>query len=277
MDDRECSFEGCNKVRRAHGLCQGHNRQRALGKDLTPLQRKGVQRPASACAAPECSRVALSKGLCQSHYVMQRRTGVLVPLRPFNGSVEAAPCVFGPCDRSASAKGLCDGHYLQQFEGRPLSIIRTAIDHAADFHRRVNELGGRVVGDYINAKTPVRCVCLEGHDCAPQPSDVTSGQGICRVCAGKVWDAFYVVTDGRTIKFGITSGDPAPRLANHRAGGLTSVLRLSVGMPPNAAPWLESQCLTVLRESGAEPVRGREYFDVAQWGDLILGIVDRFS
>lgn len=91
------------------------------------------------------------------------------------------------------------------------------------------------------------------------------------------WTVVYVVTDGRTVKLGVTSGNGQTRLREHvRDYGLTERLRVITGMPDGAAKWLEDQCLAVLREEGAVPVRGREYFD-AEWTWLILSIVDRFS
>jgi len=38
---RICSFEGCTRRQNAHGLCNGHDKQRAKGQELRPLQVKG--------------------------------------------------------------------------------------------------------------------------------------------------------------------------------------------------------------------------------------------
>lgn len=54
----------------------------------------------------------------------------------------------------------------------------------AKFRARLAELGGRMVGEYVNAGTPVACVCGLGHPCMPWPNSVTQGQGICRTCVG---------------------------------------------------------------------------------------------
>jgi hypothetical protein len=53
------------------------------------------------------------------------------------------------------------------------------------FRDRVAELGGVVVGEYINVMTPVACRCRLGHDCSPTPNSLQRGQGLCRACAGK--------------------------------------------------------------------------------------------
>lgn len=36
----ECSFEGCGKQVWSNGLCNGHNQQKWLGKELLPLRVK---------------------------------------------------------------------------------------------------------------------------------------------------------------------------------------------------------------------------------------------
>lgn len=36
----ECDFAGCDRARKSHGLCNAHNEQRRLGKQLTPLKKK---------------------------------------------------------------------------------------------------------------------------------------------------------------------------------------------------------------------------------------------
>ena len=80
-----------------------------------------------------------------------------------------------------------------------------------------------------------------------------------------------------TVKLGITWGTARERLAEHvRNSNLTEHLRVITDMPEGAAKRLEDQCLTVPREEGAVPIRGREYFD-AEWTWLILSIVDRFN
>lgn len=54
----------------------------------------------------------------------------------------------------------------------------------AAFRARVAELGGQVLGVWVNARTPIDCVCANGHVRRPKPNSVQQGQGICRVCVG---------------------------------------------------------------------------------------------
>ncbi|MEV5929902.1 hypothetical protein ACPCSG_26965 [Streptomyces cellulosae] len=55
----------------------------------------------------------------------------------------------------------------------------------AKFRAAVEARGGTVLGQYVNALTPVRVVCGQGHECRPRPSYVNSGGGICGICAGR--------------------------------------------------------------------------------------------
>jgi hypothetical protein len=77
------------------------------------------------------------------------------------------------------------------------------------------------------------------------------------------WDAFYVVTGPAGVKFGITSGDPRPRLRAHAAQGYRDVVRLATGLPGTVAPDAERAVMAALELAGEKPIRGREYFDIS--------------
>ena len=119
--------------------------------------------------------------------------------------------------------------------------------------------------------------CAEGHDCWPSPNNVQAGKGICRTCAWADQDVFYVVTGPPGLKFGVTSGDPGPRLGDHYRGGYTRIELLLTGLPRLAAAELEQQAVRqALRESGYRPVRGQEYFSIKAL-PLVLTIVNEFA
>lgn len=145
----------------------------------------------------------------------------------------------------------------------------------AAFQLRVKELGGQVVGRYINSKTPVLCRCKNGHDCRPTSGHVLAGHGICGRCAGKEWDMFYVVASGEAVKFGITSGDPRPRLRLHKAAGYRTVVRLLTVLPDDTALELENAVKATLRLARIKPIKGKEYFDIDALA-VILDIVDNY-
>ncbi|MFE9855542.1 hypothetical protein [Streptomyces sp. NPDC005780] len=149
----------------------------------------------------------------------------------------------------------------------------------AAFRARVKELGGEVLEPaWLGNVTPHRVRCSKGHETTPAPSSVQQGNGICRKCAGKVWDVFYVVADEvhDTVKFGITSGDPRPRLKTHGRDGFERVIRLVENLPGDLAPRLERVVLTALRDARESPIRGAEYFPARTLG-LILDLVDGWT
>jgi hypothetical protein len=148
----------------------------------------------------------------------------------------------------------------------------------AAFRDRVAELGGTVVEPtWLGNHRPHKVVCAAGHECAPRPHSVRQGQGLCHVCAGQIWDCFYIAEDvdlGR-IKFGITSGDPRNRLNTHRYGGYRSVIRLITDLPGDTARAIERRVLSALKLAGEQPIQGREYFG-AHVLATVLDIVDHY-
>ena len=65
------------------------------------------------------------------------------------------------------------------------------------------------------------------------------------------------------VKFGITSGNPRPRLGEHRRYGYTSVVYLVTSLPVKMALDTENAIRSALALAGERPVRGREYFDIS--------------
>ncbi|MYX39032.1 MULTISPECIES: hypothetical protein [unclassified Streptomyces] len=147
------------------------------------------------------------------------------------------------------------------------------------FRTLSGQRGWTVIGRYVNAVTPVDMVCDSGHACAPRPNGVLQGHGACRLCAGKTWDAFYVVRNpaADAVKFGITSGDPRPRLSNHARVGYREVIRLHTGLPDTVAPDLERDLLAVLRDAGEVPIVGREYFQGHTLAAVLAFVDDRLA
>lgn len=73
-------------------------------------------------------------------------------------------------------------------QGKGMCRICAGYDHVTakeKFITRIIELGGEVLGKYINSKTPVACMCQNGHRCQPTPHAIWRGKGgICKICAG---------------------------------------------------------------------------------------------
>lgn len=146
-----------------------------------------------------------------------------------------------------------------------------------DFMRVVAERGATVVEPrWLGALRPHRVVCAAGHESNPRPNDVQQGQGLCRVCAGKDWDAFYVVGNaalGR-VKFGVTTGDPRHRLQDHCRDGYTFGMRLVTEMPD--AYKLEQHIVRTLRDADIPPVQGREYYGMDAL-PVVLDVADNWN
>jgi hypothetical protein len=52
----------------------------------------------------------------------------------------------------------------------------------AEFMTNIQKLGGTVLGTYLNAKTPVECICIRGHNCTPTANAVNNGRSMCHDC-----------------------------------------------------------------------------------------------
>lgn len=182
-----------------------------------------------------------------------------------------------PVDCLCPAGHLCQPQPANIQQGKGMCRICVGLDPATAevaFRTRVTELGGKVLEPmWLGARTPHRALCPQGHLCWPNPSNVRQGIGICAECAGKVWDAFYTVTNPelRRLKFGVTSGDPRPRLRNHHRAGYVDVVRVLPDLPDAHA--LEQHIRVTLREAGIAAVQGWEYFHIDALA-VVLDVVD---
>ena len=159
---------------------------------------------------------------------------------------------------------------------RTCAGLDPAVAEAA-FRARLAELGATLLEPYQRALYSHQVRCAAGHICTPRPNSVQQGRGICRVCAGQVWDVFYVVANpsAAQIKFGITSGDPRPRLAVHRRFGYEEVVRLMTGLPGIMAPEIESAARATLALAEVIPVKGWEYYDISALA-IVLDVADNW-
>jgi len=122
-----CSFDGCVRLAKSKGLCNGHNEQRRKGRELRPLHPVRLQSElVPPCSFAGCQRLVEVKGLCGGHYQQTRLEEDLRPLRARRRKNEAAQkCSFDGCERRAESKRLCAAHYLQQRRNRDfLSPVR---------------------------------------------------------------------------------------------------------------------------------------------------------
>jgi hypothetical protein len=47
----------------------------------------------------------------------------------------------------------------------------------------IEKLEGKVIGEYVNNTTCVKCICKHGHECNPKPNSIKQGHGMCKICA----------------------------------------------------------------------------------------------
>lgn len=151
---------------------------------------------------------------------------------------------------------------------------RDAAATEARFRGRLADLGATPMFEaWAGSNRPHLILCPQGHKCTTRPSDVLQGHGVCRKCAHRNWDAFYVVASTSTVKFGVTSGSPRRRLRDHAAKGLSEVIRLAAKLPEGRAHATEVAVRAALDLAGEKPTRGREYFDIS-CVPLILDVAD---
>jgi hypothetical protein len=153
----------------------------------------------------------------------------------------------------------------------------------ADFKARLASLRIPITLDasetkwHLNQET-YHAHCAEGHPCLPMPNRIKNGRGGCDVCANKYSDVVYVVTGPNGLKFGITSGDPRPRLNDHKrisGGGYDTTVRLWTGLRPfGRAREVELNLRDGLADRDHHPLPGtKEYFPAASL-PLVLHILD---
>jgi hypothetical protein len=72
-------------------------------------------------------------------------------------------------------------------QGRDMCRIcahRDSVTSWTDFQRNIAVLRGEVLElEWLGANRPHRCQCSEGHLCAPRPSCILRGQGMCLTCS----------------------------------------------------------------------------------------------
>jgi hypothetical protein len=81
-----------------------------------------------------------------------------------------------------------------------------------DFTKIIEELGGKVVGNYINNGTKVECLCKNNHICFPTHKYVQQGGGMCRKCNSEGPKQRFIddieLLGGKVIGEYITQDDP---------------------------------------------------------------------
>lgn len=71
---------------------------------------------------------------------------------------------------------------FRQGAGCKRCLRKDSQDAAVRFNIKIAELGGIIMGKYINAHTKVECVCEKGHVCKITPNAAQKALHLCRQC-----------------------------------------------------------------------------------------------
>ena len=183
-----------------------------------------------------------------------------------------------PHEARCAAGHACQPRPTDTLQGHGICLICAgkSAEHArAAFIARLAEMGATLLEtEWSDVGVPHKVRCANGHIGSPRPTHVLRGGGPCHACTHNGdWDTFYVVASNRVVKFGITTGDPRPRLRAHARDGLTEILRMAAGLPETVALDAEREVRATLALAGEKPRRGREYFDISCLA-LILDVAD---
>ena len=145
----------------------------------------------------------------------------------------------------------------------------------AAFRAALAAAGAELLEPYRNSGHPHRIRCAAGHEGRTRPGVVQRGFGVCRDCAYRTWDVFYVVAhqSGPRVKFGISNLSGHARLRTHRRSGYATLVRLATGLPGTMARDTENAVRAALAMAGERPVQGREYFSSSCLA-VILDVTD---
>lgn len=90
-----------------------------------------------------------------------------------------------PVDCRCKNGHLCSPAPSNIGQGRGMCIVcvnLSPIEAERTFRRLIAEQKGTVVGNYINNRTSVECLCQFNHKCSPQPTNIQQGEKLCLTC-----------------------------------------------------------------------------------------------
>ena len=74
---------------------------------------------------------------------------------------------------------------IQQGQGMCKKCANICPEQAKEnFVENIKNLGGKVVGEYIDSNTKIECLCKENHTCFVRPDYIKQGHGMCKICVG---------------------------------------------------------------------------------------------
>ena len=91
-----CSFDGCDRKHKGHGLCAGHLWQSKNKDSLTELE----VRLGGNCSVDDCDNSLVARGMCVKHYKKAE----------YHGEFTDAICSILSCKNKVSGRGYCQRH-----------------------------------------------------------------------------------------------------------------------------------------------------------------------
>jgi hypothetical protein len=259
-----------------HGASKPHRVRCAAGHITTPRPAVLAWKGGGICRA--CAGNALSNGEAAFRARLAELGAEL--LEPYHGKRfnHRVRCAAGH-EVTCSAGSVMNGRgpcFICGMANHPgIAAARAAAEAA--FRVILDREGAELLEPYRGRHEPHRVRCAAGHEVRPHPGSILGGTGICRICAGYEWDVFYIVRNPSAgeVKFGITSGDPRPRLANHRAAGYRERVLVLEGLPGTVAPEIEAAAIAALKLAGIKSLRGREHYG-AEALAIVMDIADNY-
>lgn len=116
-----CSFPGCGRPHKLHGLCGGHSSQQRRGKPLVAIKPHvltGIKR--DLCTVEGCTRRHWARGYCATHYSQFHRGNTPGEIGPVHawGERTQYTCAVPNCSRTHRRNGFCCQHsYIYRIYG----------------------------------------------------------------------------------------------------------------------------------------------------------------
>jgi hypothetical protein len=114
-----CSFDGCERVHSAYGLCYAHDQQRKGGKHLTLV--RSWSRRVGGCSVTGCDEAIDARGLCRLHYGRWRNGRAMSDPATYTRTCDYCGQAF-TTDRAAQRFCTADhrhGAYAHRKAGKP--------------------------------------------------------------------------------------------------------------------------------------------------------------
>ena len=78
----------------------------------------------------------------------------------------------------AGHKNMCIDCYCKLTNKKRLDVVNSI----KNFYKRIDDLGGTVIGEYKGSGIQIKCICKNDHICNPTPDNIKQGVSMCNEC-----------------------------------------------------------------------------------------------